>query len=97
MLDKAFNWIHSDLNVFTILGCIFETIRSPEQAEVQSVAVDFELNSYLCRLTFWESGNGHIEVIEIDSEQTFMDEGFDLERELGKNEPFKELAGKLHK
>ncbi len=95
MLDKVLNWLRSELNIFTVLGCIFDIMQSPEQADMQSVTVDFELNDNLCRLIFWETGNGHIEVIEIESEKTLIDESFYLEVEFAKEEPFKELAERL--
>lgn len=95
MLDKVLNWLRSDLNIFTVLGCIFDVVQSPEHADTQSVTVDFEINDNLCRLIFWETGNGHVEVIEIKSEKTLVDESFDIEAELEKFEPFKELAKRL--
>lgn len=95
MLDMALNWLRSDLNLFTKLGSHFEIMESPERADIGSVTADFELNNYFCRLIFWESGSAHIEVIEIDSEKTFLDEAFDFEVELLKKEPFKEYADRL--
>lgn len=95
MLDKVFNWLRSELNIFTLLGCIFDIMQSPENSDTRSVTVDFELNDKLCRLIFWDIGNGHVEVIEIDSEKTLIDESFDIDAEFAKAEPFKELAERL--
>lgn len=95
MLDKVLNWLRSELNVFALLGCVFDIMQSPEHADTHSVTVDFELNDKLCRLIFWETGNGHVEVIEINSEKTLIDESFDIDAEFAKAEPFKELAERL--
>lgn len=95
MLDNVVNWLRSELNIFFVLGCVFDIMQSPEQAEMRSITVDFEFNVYLCRLVFWETGNGHIEVIEIENEKTFIDESFDIEIEFAKAKPFSELAVRL--
>jgi hypothetical protein len=95
MLDNVVNWLRSELNIFYVLGCVFDIMQSPAQAEMHSITVDFELNGYLCRLIFWETGNGHIEVIEIENEKTFIDEIFDIKTEFAKAKPFNELAVRL--
>ncbi|BFM49940.1 hypothetical protein [Marinomonas sp. THO17] len=95
MLQKVLDWLNSDANVFTMLGCIFEIMRAPEHADTQSITVDFDFNSYFCRLTFWDSGQGHIEILNGDSEETVMDESFDIESVLGQEKPFEEVVAKL--
>lgn len=97
MLSKVLDWLSSELNVFSVLGCVFDITESPEYADMQSITVDFELNDNLCRLIFWETGSGHIEVIEIDSEKTLIDESFSIESEFSKENPFMYLAKRLRK
>ncbi|OMH38973.1 hypothetical protein [Motiliproteus sp. MSK22-1] len=95
MLQKVLDWLKSDKNIFMMLGCVFEIMRSPEHADSQSITVNFDLNKYFCRLTFWDSGSGHIEVLETDSEATIVDEGFDIDAVFSSEKPFEELAKKL--
>lgn len=95
MLQKVLDWLRSDENIFMMLGCVFEIMRSPENADGQSITVDFDLNKYYFRLTFWDSGSGHVEVLETDSEATIVDEGFDIDTVFGSEKPFEELAKKL--
>ncbi len=97
MLEKVFDWLHSELNIYTALGCIFDITQSPKHSEIKSITVDFELNDNLCRLIFWETGYGHIEAIDINSEKTLVDESFDIEIELAKTEPFKQFVERLKK
>lgn len=95
MLNKVLNWLRSDANIFVKSGCCFNVVQSLEGAEVKSIAADFEFSSYLCRIIFWETGVGHVEVIDIDSEVTFIDEPVDIEKEFGLEIPFFELAAQL--
>ncbi len=95
MIKKVLDWLTSDKNIFTMLGCIFEIMRAPEHAEVQSVTIDFDLNNYFCRLTFWDSGQGHMEVLNSETEETVIDEAFDAKSMMNADKPFEELAKKL--
>lgn len=72
MLERYLSWIESESNVFKQHGCVLEITRSLTEADIKSVRADFEFNCFICRITFWDSGTGHVEVINMDSEETLL-------------------------
>lgn len=95
MLSNVEKWMNSNDNVFLMHGCEFNVSRSPKDSNPLSITIDFDFNTYFCRLIFWESEQGHIEILDIDTENTFMDEGFDIDATLKADIPFMELFEKL--
>ena len=88
MLRNVINWIKSKSNVFTMYGCELEVFYSPEESETKSITVDLECEHYYCRLIFWDEGYGHVEIVNIDTEKTLLDQSFDVVEQLCTEKPF---------
>ena len=95
MLKEVVNWIESKSNVFTMYGCEFEVLHSPEESETQSITVDFECENYYCRLIFWDAGYGHVEVVDVNTEETMLDQSFDVVEQLRTAKPFNDFLIKM--
>lgn len=89
MLDEILIWIDSDENIFRKKVQRFEILQTKEQIKKYGcLTLDFELENYYCRFIFWEGGNGHIEILNIKTEITLLDEDINWLFELKKQEPF---------
>ncbi|MYM59081.1 hypothetical protein GTG28_07580 [Vibrio sp. OCN044] len=95
MLEQVTNWLKSNTNIFKQYDCKFEVSHSPQESDTKSITVDFEYNSYYCRLIFWDNGLGHIEVIDIESEKPILDQSFTSTRQLETSKPFENFIEKM--
>ncbi|MCG7489772.1 hypothetical protein MHN79_09745 [Vibrio sp. Of14-4] len=95
MLEQITNWLKSNTNIFKQYGCKFEVSYSPQESDTKSITVDFEYNSYYCRLIFWDNDIGHIEVIDIESEKPTLDQSFTSKRQLETSKPFENFIEKM--
>lgn len=96
MLNEILTWINSNENIFKKHGENFEILQTEDKIKNYGcVTLDFEFQDYYCRFIFWKEGNGHIEVVDIEKEITFIDESIDWFSELNKDEPFFNIYEKI--
>lgn len=95
MLDEAEKWINSRVNIFKKYGCDFDVVTPPSDAPAKSITLDFEITNKMCRIIFWETGFGHVEAINIDTEEVILDESFDPKEELNRQAPFQFLFDRV--
>ncbi|KFI11666.1 hypothetical protein F0223_11575 [Vibrio coralliilyticus] len=97
MLKKVANWLESNENIFKEHGCQFEVLYSPEESKTKSMTIDFEYESYYCRLIFWDTGRGHAEFVDIETEVSIIDQSFDVSEQLETPKPFENFLTKMDK
>jgi hypothetical protein len=95
MLSHFERWIQEKYQEIEKMGYKAEVVKSPSDINEPSIRLDLDSDDYIARITLWESGESHLEIIDVLSENMVFDEYLIIDVNIKLSEAFEKFFNRL--